>query len=143
MNETVKLFPFLLYDAASSWRNSLDNCLKPLGLSQAKWRTLLHLSIVDRPLSQTELAQRLAIENPTLVGLLDRLAKEDWIERHFDENDRRLKTIHLTKKAKAMLVKIHQIADKLRDELLEDISENHLKSCINVFKKIKSRAEEL
>ena len=35
----------LLHGTARAWRQKLDERLKPMGLSQAKWRTLLHLSL--------------------------------------------------------------------------------------------------
>src|SRR5438876_168032 len=38
-------FGQLLHGTARAWRQKLDERLKPMGLSQAKWRTLMHLSI--------------------------------------------------------------------------------------------------
>ncbi|MBA3542847.1 MAG: MarR family transcriptional regulator, partial [Chthoniobacterales bacterium] len=34
----------LLHDTARVWRHKLDQRLQPLGLSQAKWRTIAHLA---------------------------------------------------------------------------------------------------
>src|SRR2546430_7365497 len=68
----------LLHGAARAWRLKLDERLKPMGLSQAKWRTLLHLSVAPGPLTQAEIAARLGIEEPTLVTLLHRLENGGW-----------------------------------------------------------------
>ena len=59
----------------------LDQRLKPMGLSQAKWRTLIHLSRTPEPLTQSQIAEVPAIEEPTLVSLLHRLEKEGWVIR--------------------------------------------------------------
>ena len=69
----------LLHGTARAWRLKLDERLKPMGLSQAKWRTLLHLSIAPGALTQAEIAERLGIEEPSLVTLLHRLESEGWI----------------------------------------------------------------
>ena len=50
----------LLGGTARAWRIKLDKRLKPMGLSQAKWRTLLHLSIADHPLTQAEMAAQIS-----------------------------------------------------------------------------------
>ena len=77
-NET---FGSLLHGTARAWRLKLDERLKPLGMSQARWRTLLHLSMADNVVTQSELAQRLGVEEPTLVNLLHRLEDAGWVKR--------------------------------------------------------------
>ena len=53
----------LLHGTARAWRLKLDERLKPMGLSQAKWRTLLHLSVAPGPLTQAEIAARSQLES--------------------------------------------------------------------------------
>ena len=58
----------LLHGTARAWRLKLDERLKPMGLSQAKWRTLLHLvDCSGDALTQAEIAERLGIER-AVVG---------------------------------------------------------------------------
>src|SRR5438034_9031032 len=85
----------LLHGTARAWRQKLDQRLKPMGLSQAKWRTLLHLSLAPDALTQTEIAARLGVEEPTVVTLLHRLEREDWITRRNSHRDRRCKELLL------------------------------------------------
>jgi hypothetical protein len=51
----------LLHGTARAWRQKLDQRLKPMGLSQAKWRTLMHLSLSEDALTQAEIAARLGV----------------------------------------------------------------------------------
>lgn len=135
----TKLFPAILFETARAWRTQLDKRLKPLGLSQAKWRTLLHLSRATDTLTQKKLATQMNIEGPTLVGLLDRLEKDNWIKRCVDSSDRRIKIIQLTPKAKIALKKIHATVDQLRDELVSTLSNNAFVSCIKTLQQIKEK----
>jgi MarR family transcriptional regulator for hemolysin len=134
-------FGLLLHGTARAWRLKLDGRLKPMGLSQAKWRTLLHLSIASGPLTQAEIASRLGIEEPTLVTLLHRLERGGWVTRRNASHDRRCKTVHLGKRAHQVITRINAAAAKLRHELLDDIPPSQLLICMRVLGAIRDRAE--
>src|SRR3954464_13892215 len=97
----------LLHGVARAWRLKLDQRLKPLGLSQAKWRTLLHLYRSEGALTQSEIASHLGIEEPTLVTLLHRLERAGWVVRRAAEHDRRCKTVHLGSRAQQAIEQIN------------------------------------
>jgi MarR family transcriptional regulator for hemolysin len=111
----------LLHGTARAWRLKLDDRLKPMGLSQAKWRTLLHLSIASDALTQAEIAARLGVEEPSVVTLLHRLEREGWVTRQSSPRDRRCKMVHLGQRAQRVITPIKTAADELRHELLADI----------------------
>ena len=131
----------ILFGTARAWRTKLDQRLRPLGLSQGKWRTLMHLSQGGDNLTQKEIAERMGIEGPTLAGLLNRLQGDGWIERRGSAADRRCKTVHLQRRSKAVLDKIFNTAHDLRTELIENISQRDLETCISVLSKIRDKAE--
>ena len=131
----------LLHGTARAWRLKLDERLKPMGLSQAKWRTLLHLSVAPGPLTQSEIAARLGIEEPTLVTVLHRLEDDGWVTRKNAAHDRRCKTVHLARRAQRVITQISAEAFKLRHELLDDIPVSELRTCMRVLTKICQKAE--
>jgi MarR family transcriptional regulator for hemolysin len=131
----------ILFGTARAWRTRLDQRLRPLGLSQGKWRTLMHLSQGGDNLTQKAIAERMGIEGATLAGLLNRLQHDGWIERRGSAEDRRCKTVHLQRRSKAVLDKIFNTAHDLRSELIEDISRRDLETCITVLSKIRKKAE--
>lgn len=131
----------LLHGSARAWRLELDERLKPMGLSQAKWRTLLHLSVADGALTQTEIASRLGIEEPTLVTLLRRLEADGWIVRKGSDQDRRCKLVHLGRRAQSTINQINDTALKLRHELIAGIPKRDLQTCMQVLSRIRDKAE--
>jgi MarR family transcriptional regulator, transcriptional regulator for hemolysin len=133
----------LLHGVARSWRQKLDQRLKPLGLSQAKWRTLLHLSRAETPPTQSQIAFRLGVEEPTLVNLLHRLERGGWIARRTSSHDRRCKTVHLGSRARQAIEQINDAAVNLREELLSEIPATELSRCMDVLERIKQKAEEV
>ena len=131
----------LIHRTARVWRQKLDQRLRPLGLSQAKWRTIALLS--EGHLTQHDLAGRLGVEEPTLARSLVSLEACGWIKRESARHDRRCKTVHLQPKASALLRRIEQTARALRRELVETIPAQDLQTCLRVLSEIHRRAVEV
>src|SRR3954467_9807674 len=134
-------FGLVLFSTARAWRTRLDQRLRPLGLSQGKWRTLINLSQGNDRLTQKELAARMGIEDATLAGLLNRLEADGWIKRQESPNDRRCKIVHLLRRSKSVLDEIFSAAHELRDEVLEEVSSADLATCMRVLKQVRAKAE--
>jgi MarR family transcriptional regulator for hemolysin len=141
--KTSDALGFLLAETARKWRSKLDQRLRPLGLSQAQWVALIHLSRGGEPMVQKELAERIGIEGPTLVRLLDRMARDGWIVRRDSDADRRAKTVHLTDRAVTVIDEIQTIAGQLRRDLLKSIPVGDLETCASVLRRIQAAAEAL
>lgn len=134
-------FGQVLFGTARAWRTRLDQRLRPLGLSQGKWRTLMHLSNGGNKLTQKEIADRMGIEEPTLAGLLNRLQQDGWIQRRESPQDRRCKIVHLQRRSKHVLSEIFDTAHDLREELLNDVPKRDIQACMRVLTHIRKKAE--
>ena len=141
-SDITETFGQLLHGTARAWRQKLDERLKPMGLSQAKWRTLMHLSLAGDALTQAEIAARLGVEEPSVVTLLHRLEREDWITRTNSLLDRRCKMVFLGRRAQRVIAQINSSADTLRHQLLADIPTSNLHTCMKVLARIRERAEK-
>jgi MarR family transcriptional regulator for hemolysin len=140
--DSTEMFGQLVHGTARAWRQKLDERLKPMGLSQAKWRTLMHLSLAGDALTQAEIAARLGIEEPTVVNLIHRLEKESWIIRKNSLYDRRCKMVLLGRRARRVIAEISATAAKLRQELLAGIPSGDVETCMQVLGRIQERAEK-
>ncbi len=139
----IEQFGMQLAETSRIWRNKLDQRLKPLGLSQAKWVVLLHLSRCAEDITQKELAQRVSIEGPTLVGLLDRLSADGLVERRESPTDRRSKTVHLTERGTSVIQQITRVARDLRNELFKGFDPDELQRCLQTLEQLKQRLDQL
>lgn len=133
----------LLFNAPKMCRLLLDRRLRPFGFSQPRWLVLVHLGRATGALTQAELAKRIGVEPPTLVPVLDRLEAEGWLVRTSCGEDRRCKRIELTGKGESTAEELIRIAGALRMELMGDISEEDLRTCIRVLQGIAENAERL
>jgi len=114
-------FGFLLNDVARLLRTAYDRRIRKLGLTRAQWWVLTHL-YRSNGVSQTELAETLEIEKPTLGRLLDRLEAKGWVRREHDASDRRVWRVHLTDEVEPALRTMRKIAAELRRDALTGIN---------------------
>jgi len=133
-------FAAALGRVARRWRTELNARVKHLGLTQARWLTLLRLRRVG-PLSQTDLADQIGVEGPTLVRLLDALEAKDLIRRCESEADRRVKIVHLSPSAMPLIDRIAAMADQLSHELTDGIPAEDLAAAARVLHEIGNRLE--
>ena len=103
---------------ARLWRTELDNRLRPLGLSQARWMLLVHLSEAPEGLAQLDLAERAGVTGPTLVKQIDQLESAGLVARREDRSDRRIKRVSLTTEGQRTFGAVDKIAGELRLEIL-------------------------
>jgi MarR family transcriptional regulator for hemolysin len=133
----------VLFETARTIRLKLDQRLRPFGFTQATWRTILAIHRAGEGITQKALAERLGIEGPTLVRLLDRLSNDGWVERRNCIHDRRSKRDYLLDPAREALKQIESAAALLRRQILEGIPEDDLRQCRHALERIKARAEIL
>lgn len=134
-------FSAALHNAARSWRQALDRRLKDLGVSQAGWMTIAAIAKAPLPLSQTELAHKLAIENPTMVSMLDRLVLAGFVQRQPSEQDRRVKHVVLTRAGVQIYQKVKTQADAFRLELMGSIDHGRLIAATELLETLQAASE--
>ncbi len=129
----------LLAETARAWRQRLDERLKPLGLSQAKWVALFRLARMPHAPTQAALAAEIGIEGPTVARLLARLEATGYVERRQATGDRRLKVVHLTAKARAEAARIDRVAADLRAELLAGLDADEFAAAWRILVELRRR----
>jgi MarR family transcriptional regulator for hemolysin len=127
---------------ARRWRNLMNEELRAVGQSQARWGTLYWIAVFGDTVNQTELADRIGVEQPTLGRVLRDLEAEGLIERASGSADRRAKVIRLTAAAKPVMKQINRIADSVRARLLRGIDPKDLTVCMAVFAQILANIDE-
>jgi len=126
---------------ARLWRVQLDRQLRPLGLSFLQWLTLSQLARADDDVVQKDLAVLVGLEGPTMVGLLDRLVRADFVQRRVAVHDRRANTVHLTDAGRQVLAASEHVLGEVRESLLQDLTPGELDATVGVLTKIAMRAK--
>ena len=130
-------FGFLLNDVARLLRTAYDRRIRELGLTRAQWWVLTHVFRAEG-ITQTELAEVLEVEKPTLGRLLDRLEAKGWVRRTHDVRDRRVWRVKLTKEVEPALRTMRTIAAELRRDALAGLSAAERERFVDSLLSIKS-----
>ncbi len=97
---------FCLKRAYLAMRKSMDDALKPIGLTSAQFDVLQQLLHEDG-LEHRVLQERLAISSPTLTNIVDVMVERGLVERRTSADDARVKLLFITPKA-------HELDEQLR-----------------------------
>lgn len=121
---------------ARRWRNLMNEELRAVGQTDARWGTLYWINVFGDRVNQTELAERMGVEQATLTRVLLELESDGLIVRRPDRGDQRAKMIELTAAAAPVMRQINRINDSVVERLLEGIGTSEMTACIAVFARI-------
>ena len=135
-------FGFLLHDVSRLMRTVFDRRGRDLGLTRSQWWVLTML-YAKEGVTQSELADFMDLEKPTLGRLLDRMQEKHWIERRPDSLDRRVNRLYLTEKVQEIMRALRKTAADVRKDALGDLVEVDRENFIDTLIKIKNNLSSL
>jgi MarR family transcriptional regulator for hemolysin len=139
MSDLDERFSNALHNTARAWRQAVDRRLKYLGVSQASWTTIAIAARAASPLSQSELADRLAVEGATMVAMIDRLVRAGLVVRQPSATDRRVKRVVITEAGQQLYANVKAEAAKVRTELLATIDRHKLQAATDVLEALQDK----
>jgi MarR family transcriptional regulator for hemolysin len=127
---------FLVNRTARAFVKSLDLELREkVGVTVGQWKVIVML-VKQNGLTQKETADKLGLESPTLIPIIDKMEKGGLLVRRVDSSDRRNNRIYRTEKADALWDRMVECATKVRQVSVKDISEENILIMRNVLDKI-------
>lgn len=129
--------------AARRWRKLANERVKTIGQTMARWETLFLVAFSGEELTQSELARLISVEGPTMVRMLDVLARDGLIERSQSEHDRRVTINRITPAGLDVIAQIMGIVNALRSEMLNEIEPERLDICIDVLNQILGKLDQM
>lgn len=127
---------------ARRWRTRLNERLKAVGQTDARYAALAEIAASGGGMVQRDLSQRLGVEEPTVVRLLDALEAGGWVERRAHRQDRRAKVVQVTPAAQPVLDEGQAIVAALQQELFADIDPADLATCLRVLGELNRKLEQ-
>lgn len=135
---------FLVHEVARLMRTEFTLSVENLGLTQAQWQTLAHLSR-NQGLKQAQLAEIMEIRAITLTRLIDHLQAAGLVERRQDPDDRRAQRLFLTEAAQPLITKMWGKAALVREKAMAGLPPERREQLIETLKAMKanlSRVEQ-
>ncbi|RJF86316.1 MarR family transcriptional regulator [Oleomonas cavernae] len=127
---------YLIHDVSRLRRLLFDRELAPLGITRSQWWVLAFVARHDG-LPQTQLAHELDLGKVSLGAIIDRLEASGFVARLPDSDDRRLKRIFLTEKARALLDDIIPVSQLFNERILAGIPREDLEQAARTLSRMK------
>lgn len=127
--------------AGRRWRARLNERLKVIGQTDARCAALAEIAGRREGIVQRELSERLGVEEPTIVRLVDALEAAQWVERRVHSADRRAKVVQAMPSAASLLSQAQEIVNGLQDEMFAEIAPADLAVCLRVIDQLANRLD--
>lgn len=132
----------MLKTSAKAWEKAADIELhERFGLTSTKWKIIAVLSLKEG-ITQKHIADMLFVEAPTLVAVIDKMEKEEYVRRESDPSDRRNNLIFMTKKSKDIVDPIIDAILEIRNMGLDKISKKDMEAAKKVLGQIITNTEK-
>ena len=125
---------------AHCYERAMNAELAPEGITHRQCQVLGWLAL-DGDLSQSELAERMNIEPPTLVGILDRMERDGLLTRITSPDDRRRKIVRPLPKAQAVWRKIIACAERVQERATRGLTAEQLDACKEMLDAVRANLE--
>src|SRR5438445_8256228 len=112
---------YLVNRTARLMAHELAEKIRPAGVAIGQWAVLLFLWARDG-MTQAELSRVVAIEPPTMVRTIDRMARDGLVSRALDPDDGRLSRIYLTERGRALRDELGPLAVAVNEEVLSRLT---------------------
>jgi MarR family transcriptional regulator, lower aerobic nicotinate degradation pathway regulator len=121
--ELVGSTSFLLKKLGFKAKERAFGAFEEIGLSPYQYAVLAALA-EDSHETQGSLADALGYDRGQMVGMLDELEEQGFVERHRDPDDRRRQVVSITAEGEKALTRLRSLSRKLEDELLAPLSDD-------------------
>ena len=119
--------------AARRWRKVANDRLKPLEQTMTQWEALYLVAYSGEELNQSQLSRLLGVHGPTMLRMLDSLARRGLIERQQSHEDLRVTINRITPKGRAVITRIMGLTNELRRNVLDGIDPQELSTAVKVL----------
>ena len=115
MDRVEDCISFLIGKAAQQVSRRSRDKLAPYGVTPVQY-AVLKVLWEHQPLSGAEIGTRLQMDSATITGVIDRLEASLLVERRPDPADRRVHSLFLTKRGRALRKPLDKAMDELNAE---------------------------
>jgi MarR family transcriptional regulator, transcriptional regulator for hemolysin len=118
---------------ARRWRKYLDEHLRRIGQSQARWEALFAVGMSREGRTLGTIAKRVGVEGPTFVRMIAQFEREGLVKRLSSSKDRRASIIRITPKGEAVLGEMRDLTTRVRKEFLGDLSVRDVRRMLDML----------
>ncbi len=138
LSSDLGLIGTTIHQVARLIQQRIDQDIRDTGLTRLSWLAATHVE--DEPgLTIGDLAVRLEVSPATAGQLVDRMVRDDWVERSPSAQDRRVKIVTATAKARATLREMEPRQQALEEDILHELTPDERRILRLLLERIRMR----
>ncbi|MGN1382824.1 MAG: MarR family winged helix-turn-helix transcriptional regulator [Eubacterium sp.] len=119
-------------------RKNANNVMGKQGLTLTQNGVLVYLSEQDRQMAaMKEIEKFLGVAQPTVVGIVKRLEQKHYVESLEDEEDHRVKLVHLTRAGNEKCLEGQKHMEEAEKALLAPLDRDERQMFLGMLKKVR------
>ncbi len=119
-------------------QNRFGRLFRSHGITSSQYNVLRILGGAAEALQCSEISQRMIQVVPAITGLLDRLEKQQLIERVRGESDRRKILVRLSSEGEALLRRLQPEVESLNKELFAHVDAEQMTTLCQLLETVRS-----
>ena len=126
---------FQIVIAARSMKRTLEIRLNEYGITSSQY-TVLEILRKYNGLSLSDLGRLLHFDNPTITGIIHRMARAKLVRRTRDRNDRRVIKVYLTPQGCELQSNLPKLAKSVNAKAVENFQKSEKKAILDLTKRL-------
>ena len=126
---------FQLVVAARSMKHALEIKLSEYGITSSQY-AVLELLWKSNGISLSDLGKALYFDNPTITGIINRMARAKLVRRTRNRNDRRVIKVYLTPKGRELQSILPKLADAVNKQAVENFQNDEKDAILDLATRI-------
>ncbi len=133
--EIQEILGYMLATSSKLIKRTMDYYLNTYHITTSQW-AVLKLLDTRIQLTQSQIANELLGDKATVGEIILRLYEKDYIEKLFDENDKRAYLISLTPKAKNVIKDIERMVNEVNEKALDGLTGEDVQTLYKLLNQI-------
>jgi DNA-binding MarR family transcriptional regulator len=137
---------FLLWQTTMTWQRLIKKALDAYQISHPQFVILaitLWFESHKQNATQSVIIRQSKLDKMTVSKSLKKLVAEGFVERFEHAVDTRAKSVHLTKKGRALTSKLVVIVESIDDKFFGSLKKTEQKSLVNILNQLVTNVENL
>ena len=134
---------FLIHRIENRMKANIDARFKDHDLTFSQSQVLFQLKHNDGQLSQKQLQDLCNVSHPTMVGLIQRLESNGFVTTRTDENDKCVKIVAITDKARSFYKDMEESREFSRKRMLKGLDDKQIEEFYSLLEKVYENIEDL
>ena len=126
---------FQMVVAARSMKRALEIKLNEYSITSSQY-TVLEILWKHNGLSLTDLGRLLYFDNPTITGIINRMARAKLVRRIRDRNDRRVVKVHLTPKGWELQSVLPKLAKAVNKKAVNQFEKSERRAILDLTRRL-------